>query len=594
MASLGHWTRLSRAGAAALAGLAACCALAACRKKPNVGVVVDVPSSIADQTKWVEIGAFGGTTCNALASLLPGGIPVEGAAARVAFDRAGPSPALGDLPKAKYAFAAVGKDVNCGVVAIGCREVDVGIETTVDIPLNPSQGAGPCPPGASCVQARCVAGSNNGDPALGADCSMDLVGAGPLGDPLIAAGALTSAPAIAAVANGFLIAYREYDPFGGQAVVTFIKIDNGGGATPGPRTVLPDRCPGGDEGDPLGMSFAQDLSAGLAVVSRAPCAPKPTGIDFLQIDGTGTVAASGFEGKGTPRRILSTAHSLAYDKTGGDFLVAFVEDKKTANVVFASGNRLEQKPGIRFGGNGTMTGAWVASSDGARAFLAAAIGGDTSVLDAGAGAPVDGGDGGDDGSVDSGPPPPPPPADSGTAGSTLRLQILEGTADLATLASTPILATFPGTWGSVVAVGQRVIVASDTAGVGKQVAFRIYENGAQKTSDGIVVDGSGKVAYADIALVQDRLFFAVEKVGTLPNPSTISVYAYAQATTTPTLKRRVNLSDDSRIPTLAAVRDGQVAIAASETRVAVVWTAGRSLTDKDAVGGYAVFACSAK
>jgi len=116
----------------------------------------------------------------------------------------------------------------------------------------------------------------------------------------------------------------------------------------------------------------------------------------------------------------------------------------------------------------------------------------------------------------------------------------------------------------------------------------------QKASDGIVVDGAGKVAYADIALVQDRMFFAVEKVGTTPNPSIISVYAYAQATTTPALKRRVVLNDDSRIPTLTAVRDGLVAIAASDTRVAVVWTAGKTLTDKDAVGGYAVFACSAR
>ena len=135
------WRGASRVGLA-VAMLAACHAVAACRKKPNVGVVVDVPSGIADATKWVEIGAFGGTSCNALASLLPGGIPPEGAAARVAFEPGKSSPALGDLPKAKYAFAAVGKDVNCGVIAIGCRDVDIGVETTVDIPLQAAPGAG--------------------------------------------------------------------------------------------------------------------------------------------------------------------------------------------------------------------------------------------------------------------------------------------------------------------------------------------------------------------------------------------------------------------------------------------------------------------
>jgi hypothetical protein len=40
------------------------------------------------------------------------------------------------------------------------------------------------------------------------------------------------------------------------------------------------------------------------------------------------------------------------------------------------------------------------------------------------------------------------------------------------------------------------------------------------------------------------------------------------------------------------VRDGRLAIAASDTRVAVVWTTGKTLTQNDAVGGYAVFACT--
>lgn len=582
---------LARAGAAALLAVLALILLQACRKRPNVSVVVDVPSSIADATKWVEIGAYGGVSCNALAPLLPGGIPPEGAAARVAFEPTRPSPPLGDLPKAKYAFAAVGKDASCGVIAIGCRDVDVRVDTSVDIPLVATQGAGPCPAGASCLEARCVPGADNGDPALGANCSMELVGAGPLGDPLIVAGGVVSAPAIAANASGFVVAYREYDPFGGQARVTLIQIDNGGGATPLPVTVLPDRCPSGDESDAIGLAFSPDFAAGLAAVSRAPCNPKPTGIDFLQLDGNGNVASSGFEGKGSLRRILSPAHALAFDKTRGDFLLAFVEDKKTANVVFASGNHLEAQTAIAFGGGGAKTGAWVAASDGARAFLAAGSG-NVGGGDAGmAGDLLDAGDAGDAGDAA---PPPPPPNDGGSTGATLRLQILPASADVTTLATAPLVDVFPGTWASVIAVGQRVIVASDTTSPGKQVAFRIYENGTQKTSDGITIDGVGKVPYADIALVQDRMFFAVEKVASAPAVSTITLFAYTQATTTPTLKRRFVLGSDSRVPPVTAVRDGQLAVSASETRVAVAWTTGKTLTDKDALGGYALFACSAR
>ena len=37
--------------------------------------------------------------------------------------------------------------------------------------------------------------------------------------------------------------------------------------------------------------------------------------------------------------------------------------------------------------------------------------------------------------------------------------------------------------------------------------------------------------------------------------------------------------------------DGRVAIAASQSRVAVVWTAAPQLTANDAVGGDAILAC---
>jgi hypothetical protein len=169
---------------------------------------------------------------------------------------------------------------------------------------------------------------------------------------------------------------------------------------------------------------------------------------------------------------------------------------------------------------------------------------------------------------------------------------LQATDDVALLAQPPV-DQFSGNWASVAAIGARVVVASDGASAGKQVAYRVYEGGQQLSSDGVIVDGPGKVAYADIAMVGDRLLFAVEKVSP-PSLSAISVYAYTSATTAPSFKRKIVLPKDPRIPAMGNVRDGLLAVAASDTRVGVVWTTGKTLTDKDAVGGYAVFACSGK
>ena len=54
--------------------------------------------------------------------------------------------------------------------------------------------------------------------------------------------------------------------------------------------------------------------------------------------------------------------------------------------------------------------------------------------------------------------------------------------------------------------------------------------------------------------------------------------------------RRVDLASDVRIPKSA--HDGPVAIAATDTRVAVVWVAHKTaLSDGEGIDGYAVFAC---
>ncbi len=551
---------------------------AGCRNKPQVSLEVAIPSAISDKTKWIEIGVFGGTSCATVSSLLPGGIPPEGSAARLAFDRKRTPPALGDLPKARYAFAAVGKDENCGVVAHGCTDVDVEVETSVAISLRAvNNGAQPCAGGTRCLSGRCVPGNDLSDPAIGADCSLDLLGAGPLGDPIGTGAILVSAPAVVPTASGFLIGYRQFDPSGGQAFGSFVLVDNSGGARAAPLHALSARCSSSDENDAMSMAFSSDNNAGLAVLSRAACNTNPSGTDQLLIDGTGMVGLTGFDGLGESRRLLSNAHALAYDAKGNHFLLAFTQDKE-AEIVFANGNKLEPGTPIKFGGQGPKTGAWVVVSDSVRAFLAAGTGGDLPL-------PADGG-------TDSGP----PTLDAGTGGSTLRLQVISASSDPSTLTATPVQSTFPGTWGSIAATGGLVVVASDGTNPTKQVTFRVFDAAgisAAPRGTEIVVDGPGKIAYADVAISpdRDRLLFAIEKASP-PTGSTIVLRAFTQATTTPVPKSPVFLSKDARIPTLGALRDGNIAVAATDTRVAVAWTTGKNLTDKDTVGGYALFACS--
>ena len=98
--------------------------------------------------------------------------------------------------------------------------------------------------------------------------------------------------------------------------------------------------------------------------------------------------------------------------------------------------------------------------------------------------------------------------------------------------------------------------------------------------------GSGPVLFADIAFHQDHLFVAAERQGE------ITLDVFDDATTTPALLREVPLGGDARIPSTSSVRDGRIAVLATDTRVIVAWTTQESLGPDDATGGFAVFACT--
>lgn len=540
------------ARAVLLAGLAATSLGAQCQGKPQVSFEIVLPGAVAAQADWVEIGVLPGACPSP--DQLAGGIPASGSVARVAIQKGNTSPPpIGNLKKGTYAFAAAARAADCSVVGTGCTVADVTEARHVTIQVSGvQQPTGACGPSQSCVEARCVPVVGNGSPSLGARCSMDLVGAGPLGDPLELSGSdVASAPAVVATDEGFLVAYREYDQLQGQARVTLAAIDAGGGLTLGKPVMLPGQCPNQDESDAVGLGYFG--GAGVVASARPACSQPTSGIDAYAVDASGHAMPGGHFNptpNGQPR--LSNAHALVLVGASSGWL-AYV-DPGGAQLAGLSGLGL-QAGAIPFGGAPPHTLAQVNATDKMIALLAAGSG---IAADAGM------------------------PADSGAGGSTLRLQLGSSTAMLAL----PYALT--GSWGALDSERGRAFVLANGAAGEQSLTWSAMDlgSGMPAASGALAPPGQGAVAGGDVVFHGDRVVFAIEQKGS------ISLVVYDHASTTPTYLRSMLLSDDPRVPSQATVRDGNVAIAASDTRVVVVWTTASTLGPNDAVGGYAVYACA--
>lgn len=544
---------------AALVGIVI--APAACKTQPDISFALTVPPDLAATPLWLEIGAYEGASCSALAPMLAGGVP-EAASARVAYRFDAPStPTFGGLDRGSYAFAAVARGEDCGVLASACTEVDVSDTRTVALPMvATATPSGACSAGAVCRAARCVPAVDNHDPSVGALCSLQVLGAGPLANAVGGEGTTVSAPAIAATPSGFVVAYREIDPNGVAARVTILPLDTSGGALDAARPLLKGRCAAADETDGIGL--VMNGAAGQIVLARSACGAQP-GLELLSFTTKpGVEIDPDFRSSDSPTALkltLSNGHVAA--RTGGNGVVVFREDGATRISTIVPGTGVAAPTGT-FGGAAKMTGAWVAASDKVLAVLAAG--------------------------------PPTSAADAGDASElTLLITPATTTADQFSLAESKPRApiTFPGSWGALAALGARVVVVSDgPTSPARSVTFRTFDLDRPPTSETngfSVAGGTGPVATADVALIDDKAFFAVLE------PGGISLHAFASATTTPRPSGEVIFARQPRIPAVASVRDtGRVAVAASATRVAVAWTTAKSLTNSDPTGGYAVFACT--
>lgn len=552
---------------ALLALVASVAVAAACKTKSDIAFDLRVPADVAAAPVWLEIGAYEGASCAALAPMLLDGVP-DSASARAAFrGDAAQTPTFGGLDTGTYAFAAVARGEDCGVLATGCAEVDVDDTRNVSIALTANAApSGACTAGAVCRAARCVPATDNTNSSVGAQCSLQLLGAGPLTNPVGGGGTTVSAPAIAATPSGFVVAYRELDPNGVAARVTILPLDSSGGALDPARPLLKGRCADADETDGIGL--VMNGAAGQIVLARSACGQRP-GLELLSFASKPLVEIDpSFRSSDSPtaqKLTLSGGHVAA--RTASRAVVVFREDGATRISTIVSGTGVAAPTGT-FGGAANMTGAWVATSDQVLAILSAGPGSTSADAGVGAGA---------------------------SAPQLALLMVPVATSadqfDLVTRKPRAPL-TFPGTWGAVAALGSRVVVVSDGASPTRSLAYRTFDldrpGGGPGEEGGFPVSGgTGPVATADLALLDDKAYFAVLK------PGGISLHVFAGATTTPRALGEVIFGRQPRIPSVATVRDtGRIAVAATATRVAVAWTTAKSLTNSDPTGGYAVFACT--
>lgn len=541
--------RPSRARLAVRAGLLVAVMGGACGD-PDVSVMVSIPKGAG--AKWVEIGAFSGGVCPPIGELA-GGLPNAGMVARVAFDAASPKP-MGHLPAASYGFAAVARAEDCSVLATGCAVVDVTRARDISISLASSSGgdAAKCTSGEVCLDARCVPPSGVDDPSFGQGCTMELVGAGPLPNA-VAGGPQISAPAVVAAGDGFVIGYMETLSSGGSRV-TLVPIDADGGALQATAPFPLKHCKSDTlayGGDALLLSLAS-MTDGLVAVSHPPCTQG--GLDLIGAKSDGSFGALTFATFASSDLRLST-HALA-PASGAAYVVAFRENG-TSKLTTTTGSTVA--PPVAFG-TPSDAAARVARGSGVQIVVAE-----------GPAVAVEGG---------------------AMTGTYARVHVQSASTDPLAIGAVPF-AQLPMTTTAVSAEGTRGYLVTDDTDLAddtRQDALILYSFDATDLSNpkkrqfpGVLV-GTGALLALDAVAHGDRLVVVAERA------RSITLVVVDKVSTAPSALRELPLAEDFRVPQTFV--DGPVAVAATDSRVAVAWSSRKAaLTDNDVVGGYAVFAC---
>jgi hypothetical protein len=508
---------------------------------PSATFELDVPSAVASQAAWYEVGVFP-SGCPSGALLL-GGIPTQGTLGRLAFPASSASPpGLGDLPNQTYGLAAVARAADCSVIATGCTALGLSSTSTLTISLAAVSGAplGACSPGTACEEAVCLPSADSS--VLGAGCSLALVGAGPLEDPFVPGGTSVSPPAIAATPSGFLIAYREFaDGQGGR--LTLLPINPSGGVGAPVQQSLDGTC---TPTDGVGLAFSG--TKGLVAISTPSCGGTTGALSLMSVNAAGHVSGTSSSAGNVT---LGQAHALA--ATPASLLLAYTDQATHATSVATVKNAAIAMSPVpaRFGGLAAETEGLIIAADLGAGFLATG----TASPDAGM---------------------------TPDAAATFATEAAD-----AAVSPVPAGYLFPGAWASAGGVGSRIIVATSDPMPGQSIVWYAFDIGSvgpiMSASFGLA--SKAPVAFADVALHQDHAFFAAQA------GHSISLFVFDNASTVPVMLREVPFASLPMIP-VGALQNGLVAVAASDTRVAVVWATESTLEPNDAVGGYAVFACT--
>ncbi len=501
--------------------LAAALLLPACPATPNATFELNVPRQIAAETTWYEVGVFPDACPSA--TLLEGGIPPEGTVGRLAFAAsAATPPGLGLLPKSTYGIAAVARAADCSVIAVGCEafHVNTGGTLTVSLSAVPGSPRGACAGGTVCDEASCVPSADAAATTLGASCSLDLVGSGPLADPLNPESTLLSAPAIATTTTGFLLAYREFDPVGGAARLTTIAIDPSGGAAAPVQSSLGGTCVGSPETDATALAFSG--AQGTLALSQPACpdvddaGATVAGVDLIAIDETGTVTDSAFSGKGGLDITLAPAHALAATPAG--LLLAFTTPSTQAAFVATVVDL-----GLASSPAPVLSPASTTSRPSARRSSSAPISAPACWRSA---------------------------RRARTAARCRpcrRASRRKG--PMRASAFVPVGRPLPRQWASASGVGSRIIVASsEPSAPSVPSCGTAFDIGSSNTSRATSSrEPRVTVSFADVALRQDHAFFAAEV------DNDISLFAFDKASTFPILLREV---PSRRCPSSPSARSG--------------------------------------
>ncbi len=181
---------------------------AACQPGAEIAFTLTLPPSLSGENMpaWIELGAMRGACPSA--SALGGGIPLGEATSRMVFPaNAARAPTFGALSRERWAFMAAARDESCGVVALGCKSVDLNTATEVTLNLQAIDGPreGTCGAGTVCQYAHCIEfPATSTTSAEG--CSLAVRGGGALVDPVTIDGSresLASGPALAASGSSF-------------------------------------------------------------------------------------------------------------------------------------------------------------------------------------------------------------------------------------------------------------------------------------------------------------------------------------------------------------------------------------------------------